>query len=46
MASHHENILTGYFNTDIFSANPQILLRTEEAYAAKYYLCKTEIKII
>lgn len=39
------NILTGCISTGIFSANPQFLLRTEEGYAAKYYLCKAEIKI-
>jgi len=39
------NILNGCISTGIFSANPQLLLRTEEGYAAKYYLCTAEIKI-
>jgi hypothetical protein len=42
---YNGNILTGCISTGTFSANPQLLLWTEEGYAAKYYLCKAEIKI-
>lgn len=42
---HNGNILTGCISTGILSANSQLLLRTEEGYAAKYYPCKAEIKM-
>jgi hypothetical protein len=42
---YNGNILNGCISTGIFSANPQLLLRTEEGYAAEYYLCQAEIKI-
>jgi len=42
---YNGNILTACISTGIFSAYPQILLRTEEGYAAKYCLCKAEIKV-